>query len=416
MSQPSNEARLLRCCARIGMEEEVATRVSSILQSPLDWGQVIEDARRQGVAGLLHRHLSRLDGAAVPNWAMGQLSETYFEQAAHNLVLYRELGRVLRALHREGIEVVVLKGAALAEQLYGDIGLRPMNDLDLLVREGQLASAHRNLRALDYVPLRPGSAWRRGHHLPTLVCPDVGVPVDLHYCLTPSVSPFRIDIDEMWGRAEPARIGGVEALVFSPADMIFHLCLHATFHHHFETDLIHLCDIGEALRHYQEILDWRRFWSWCRRMRASRSVHLALSLVGGILGQWIPHGIFEGSVREHLDPEILALIEEQGFRRVRAPFEVPVGLSRALAAGGWWVGARVLLKSIRPGPDIAGVHHDGGRSWWRVYLHYGARLSYLLRAHGPLALRLMHLDRQAFEALRGEVALQRALARLAREE
>ena len=39
-------------------------------------------------------------------------------------------------LHAERIEVMALKGAALAELVYGQIGLRTMGDIDLFVVAG----------------------------------------------------------------------------------------------------------------------------------------------------------------------------------------------------------------------------------------------------------------------------------------
>jgi hypothetical protein len=51
--------------------------------------------------------------------------------------------RLARGLEDEGIPVVVLKGPQLAERLYGDVGLRASNDVDLLVApEDFHAAAH----------------------------------------------------------------------------------------------------------------------------------------------------------------------------------------------------------------------------------------------------------------------------------
>ena len=59
----------------------------------------------------------------------------YLENAARNLRLYDNLCKVLKILRRDGIPVIVLKGAHLAELVYGNRALRFMGDLDLLVQK-----------------------------------------------------------------------------------------------------------------------------------------------------------------------------------------------------------------------------------------------------------------------------------------
>jgi hypothetical protein len=65
--------------------------------------------------------------------------------------LLRELAIVLNACQRHSIQVLVLKGAALAETVYKDIALRPMSDVDLLVKPAQLAQTRHLLATLGFV-------------------------------------------------------------------------------------------------------------------------------------------------------------------------------------------------------------------------------------------------------------------------
>jgi hypothetical protein len=87
-------------------------------------------------------------------------------------------------------------------------------------------------------------------------------------------------MEGLWRRVEPAELGGIDALALSPQDSVYHLCAHAIYKHRLQTDLIHLCDIVEAVRHFQQIIDWHQFWSWCRGAKASRCVHLELGAGG----------------------------------------------------------------------------------------------------------------------------------------
>lgn len=76
----------------------------------------------------------------------------YYENLARNLTLFQELRRILQALNNGRIKVMVLKGASLAETVYKNPVLRPMSDLDLLIREKNLGEVERKLLDLGYSP------------------------------------------------------------------------------------------------------------------------------------------------------------------------------------------------------------------------------------------------------------------------
>jgi hypothetical protein len=68
-------------------------------------------------------------------------------------------------LQRAGIEVLVLKGLALSLLFYGDLSVRPMGDVDLLVRSEQARDAVHHLEQAGYrsTELLPDDAprWQR---------------------------------------------------------------------------------------------------------------------------------------------------------------------------------------------------------------------------------------------------------------
>ena len=60
-------------------------------------------------------------------------AQVYLASAHRNLRLFGELRQILRAFNAAGLSVIPLKGACLAEMIYGNIALRPMVDVDLLL-------------------------------------------------------------------------------------------------------------------------------------------------------------------------------------------------------------------------------------------------------------------------------------------
>ena len=103
-----------------------------------DWNQVVQQSIRHSVAPLLYFRLKQ-SGLDVPTNASEKLHELYLGSVASNMHLYHELSKRLQVLKDASIPVVALKGAHLAEIVYGHIGLRPMSDVDLLLKREDLA-------------------------------------------------------------------------------------------------------------------------------------------------------------------------------------------------------------------------------------------------------------------------------------
>ncbi len=109
------------------------------LQGGLDWDILLQVAHGEALAPLLYEIVRDQD--LVPSAIEQELRHAYHQNACRNTLLLDELGNVLRHLAVEGVKVILLKGAALAELVYGNIAVRPMSDLDLLIRLQDLPPA-----------------------------------------------------------------------------------------------------------------------------------------------------------------------------------------------------------------------------------------------------------------------------------
>ena len=120
-----------------------------------DWALLGRMAEAERVAPLIYwaaKGSQELRAAFDPK-TYNIVQTAYYASAAHNAVLFQELERILRMLEAADIPVIVLKGAALAQTIYPDIALRPMTDLDLLVKPEHLDRAVELLRAAGYQQL-----------------------------------------------------------------------------------------------------------------------------------------------------------------------------------------------------------------------------------------------------------------------
>jgi hypothetical protein len=97
-------------------------------------------------------HKDGIDKNEIPPEVREEFKEDYYLNATKNTLIFRELGRVLAAFHKAGLPVIVLKGAALAEPVYGNVALRPMSAADLLIRKEDLLGIDEQLKVLGYCP------------------------------------------------------------------------------------------------------------------------------------------------------------------------------------------------------------------------------------------------------------------------
>ncbi|MBP1804830.1 nucleotidyltransferase family protein [Rubellimicrobium aerolatum] len=179
------------------------------LRGPCCWppeadpGRVVSRALFHGVAGLLAGRLS-----GWPPEATAALRRTALAQSMWEMRHGRVLADLLAALDAAGVRVLLLKGTALAYDLYDPPAQRPRGDSDLLVPPENLDAARAVLEAQGFAHYyddpsaedgtRLQEAWRR-------TTPD-GLPheIDLHWrTLNARALMHLFPFDAAWARARP---------------------------------------------------------------------------------------------------------------------------------------------------------------------------------------------------------------------
>jgi hypothetical protein len=224
----------------------------------VDWEAWRQAVEAEAVSPLLYRVLR---GQEIIAPALeGALRLAYFRSARRNALAFRELGDILRRLAAAKIPAIVLKGAALAETVYGNIAVRPMADLDLLVQRGQMPGALRALEAAGYIAAEPearaGLALEFENELALRKPGPVDAPLELHWSLLDSPHHQRsMSMDWFWQTARSPLLGGEGVRVLGPEAQLLHLCAHLVLHHHGQGLLWHH-DIAEVIAFYGDAVDW----------------------------------------------------------------------------------------------------------------------------------------------------------------
>jgi hypothetical protein len=205
---------------------------------------------------------------------------------ANQMGLQRAAG-VLSALSEAGIEVMLLKGAALTVLHYRDFGARAMGDVDLLLR---LRSLPNVLEVLD------GLGWRLGRHQDGSGPLQYGVHVigpkggelDLHeYSLMHSA-----DDSDLWEGSVELELKHARTRGPGPADLLLHVCLHG-LRWHKGGQATWAADALTIIRSAGAELDWGRLVARARARRFTVALELALSWLKENLDAEVPDWVLD---------------------------------------------------------------------------------------------------------------------------
>ncbi len=207
-----------------------------------DLARVLDRVLASGSGGLAWWKAYRLEQAGAsqrkPPTSTRQLSvlrNAYRHNRLRAAIQERRIATTVMRLRRAGIECVLVKGWAAARS-YADPGLRPVGDIDLIVRPQDLADARRLLAdGVTRLEMDLGRDDRTGHdHL----------------------GPAATDPHMLLARSVLVTIHGVDVHVPSEEDHLRILCRHLLAHG--AARPVWLCDVAAAVERRSQGFDWDR--------------------------------------------------------------------------------------------------------------------------------------------------------------
>jgi hypothetical protein len=246
---------------------------------------LLVDVARERVTGHLCAAIER---GAVPTTDVQRADAARAHRAALvvDLVLERALLTAIGDLERAGIDVRVLKGAAIAHSVYPAPELRSFRDVDLLVRDQQLdvAIAVLTARGATRRFREPRPRFNRRFGKGVCMRTADGVEVDLHRVF--AAGPFGLQIvpARLFEQACEVPLAGTTIAGLDPTTR----ALHAAFHAALGDDpprLVALRDVLQVLDDPaldpRELIDLARAWR-CGIV-VQRAVNLAVDAFGADL-------------------------------------------------------------------------------------------------------------------------------------
>jgi hypothetical protein len=325
------------------------------------------------VSPLLWRALTAAgsaDGREQEDWARDLSADAARCRAQALLVLPRVGPAALAPLAAAGLTPLVFKGATLAGR-YPDPGLRPMDDVDLVLPPEQLRAGVATLEGIGWrvVPVRQAT-----HHEVILTHPDLpGLPVELHRALaTWRENSNRLTTLDLWRWRVPGAVCGVPAFILPVEEEIVSLVAHAAKPFHVFDRLIWVTDIAVLLAGAPDSshpVDWGRVEELADRVRCRTALAVALTQVER-LGAASPPALRDCPARNAraraLEPVLSAewpVIDRTWSLRRRLRYALVDDWRQRLSL--------LAGQIIRYGPVAAPRHAvelsaRGVRRWWRL--------------------------------------------------
>ena len=332
-----------------------------------EWEQLLAQARRASVSARLGYRLA----ASAPNEPVPERARTMLESAckastrvAQAMTL--EVRHVERALARNRLPCVLLKGAAYLcaglpparGRVFGDIDLL-VPKADLRVAEGALLGGGWFTSDLTTYNQRYYREWM--HEIPPMTHIARGSVIDLHHTITPPTSAFNVDGDTLLAKIRPideqARLW-----MLQPVDMVLHSAVHLFTEGEFDRGLRDLLDMDDLVRHFEthEPGFWSDLVARADELGLQRPLYYALFHMERLFGPRVP-----------------------GARRAAIDAMCPPWPQRALM--GW-----LLTVVLRPNHPSCSSPGDAFVRWLLFVRSHWLRM--------PLRLLIPHLARKAWMA------------------
>jgi hypothetical protein len=238
-------------------------------------GSLRPDAVDDGSARILPLLKPRV-ALLPPDDPMLPLIVGYYRRSLYHGRMLRARAATLLALFAQaGIATMVSKGGVLGAAYYGDLGLRPMNDFDVLVPRGQALDAIRLLLGAGWVSTQPmAEMLPDAYHSACFQSPD-RLDFDLHWHLLPE-SCFADAEGPAWQAAEPYSVDDVTTQAPCATDLLVIVCAHAA-HWSPVSPARWVADALVILRRAAERIDWARIAMLAQRWHVAPHLSDTLS-------------------------------------------------------------------------------------------------------------------------------------------
>ncbi len=345
----------------------LAAREETIEVDPSWWGRIYGLIKTERLSGLASAAAGE-GSLAVTDEQSEELSALHTDDMMWTLALERALLGIAEAARDDGIDLIVLKGPALAHSFYPDPSWRAFGDIDLLVRTDDWRRSCALLERLGFNRQRPEprAGFDERYGKAAVHVNAAGLNVDLHRTLV--LGPFGLWMqpEELFGRTVPFEVAGVTLRRLDDTAILLHACVHAALGF-MDPLLMPARDVAQIAQ-YGDV-DWREVGTLARRWRLRGVVRHAFQTVEDMFGVAPP-------------PEAEAVWQEEIGRRERRALDAYV--TRRRTRGGTVRSSLWAVPGVRAKAGLVRAMLLPDHAFLEARTETGARASYVRRWAVPL--------------------------------
>ena len=339
-------------------------QIRQLLSQSADVDHLIGTALKEGIAGLLYKYL--LEAELLQTLSVEyekKLESIYYQILYANLKLTHALKTVLHQFSQNNIQVVLLQGIDLIQQVYKDLGLRPMTDIDFWVLP-------KDYTAL--IPILISQGFERTPLYPNTFRKDsIIFDIHTHILWADRIPARRLLIrkgeEDIYRKTGWIDVEGQSARCLDPYDQVIYLSLHVL--KHYANRLIWLVDIKSIVVQWDET-NWVSFMNRAKELGQERTVAYVFFLLSLLLDfQPPPHA------RRLLQGHKLSVLEKKILRKRIDQKALPLWAPVFLFASGMELRNRLkfTFQSIFPNPKTLRQVFAGSPEL-KVWELYGKRI------------------------------------------
>lgn len=270
-----------------------------------DWDSFLESSIKNGLACFVYQGISHSDVRELfPDHVKEKLATLQRENFARNAIIFDELTTIVHECNRHGFQPIVIGSIPLFHSVFKDISVRPLQDIDLLVEEAQLAILQDFLPKLGFENVRP---------YPNLFRKDT-IYVDLHTEPTEAKriksvrGAFYLPFGELRKDARPLPLPDADHPSASARALSFEDALILASLHNLKHCYYKLTWTFDAFCMTAVPLHWKRILEKSRKFHTSYPVFATLYLAHELFHAEIPRDVMRSLLEEKVPaPAMLVL-------------------------------------------------------------------------------------------------------------
>ena len=286
----------------------------------IDWGSF----------RLLPQLYRNLQAQQVDDPFLPKLRGIYRRFWYENQVRFRASEPLLLAFRQAGIEIMLIKGAALIPLYYRDSGARPMNDIDIVVPESRLAEAmdvmkQQSFSTETWTPQPVSESFRRFRHALSYEN-SKGLKVDLHWHAL-YLACFAQADEVFWRDSVSMEFQGVPARALNATDQLLHTCVHGALGNEPGGAVRWIADAVIILNSSPQV-DWKRIPHLASRLGIGLPLRDALRHLKDQYEAGVPADVLENLERQPVSRSEQLFMERIRLRSTKV--QRPLDTFRAL--------------------------------------------------------------------------------------